>query len=74
VGWCRSSEVKERGGGWSWSSGTISESMTGHHSHGRRVVGSSLEVGQGYEGVGSGVMGSSSLSGEGDGCVIVIGG
>jgi hypothetical protein len=32
-------EVKERGGGWSWSSGTVSESMTGHHSHGHCVVG-----------------------------------
>jgi hypothetical protein len=37
-------------------------------------VGSSLEVGQGCEGVGSGVVGLSSLSGEGDGCAIVVGG
>jgi hypothetical protein len=72
VGWCRSSEVKERGGGW--SSGTVSESMTGCRSHGCCVVGSSLEVGQGCEGVGSGVVGSSSLSGEGDRCAIVFGG
>jgi hypothetical protein len=75
VGWCRSLEVKERGGGWSWSSGTVSESMTERRSHGHCVAGLSLEVGWGGEGVGGGVVGSSSLSAERDGrAIVVVGG
>jgi hypothetical protein len=75
VGWCQSSEVKERGWGWSWSSGMVSESMTERRSHGHHVAGSSLEVGQGCEGVGGRVVGSSSLLGEGDGrAIVVVGG
>jgi hypothetical protein len=74
--------VKERGGGWLWSSGTVSGGARGDEpsdkfeddckgSCGRCVAGLSLEVGQGCEGVG-GVVGSSSLSGDGDGCAIVV--
>jgi hypothetical protein len=47
--------------GWSWSSRMVSEGTC----HGHCVVGLSLEVGRGCEGVGGGVVGSSLLSGEG---------
>jgi hypothetical protein len=47
----------------------------GCRSCGHHVVGSSLEAGWGCEGVGGGVVGSSSLLGEGDGhAIVVVGG